>query len=205
MTSARGRRGADSAADSGQEYTSDPQYPGGQEYGSPGQHRQSGQGQPTGATATYAQPAGNQRSEQAARYAEEARYAEQDRWAGARAGTMLAGVLMVVSGLFAFLVGLTGIIRARYYALNPDYTYHWTARGWGITEVVLGAVIVCAGVCLLLGLMWARIVAIVVAAFNAISAFMFLPWFPLSSIVIVALNLFIIWAIAHYHPPREVV
>jgi hypothetical protein len=221
MSSSGRRQRAGSAADSGQEYSSDPQYTGGQESSSSGQqyaasgpeYQQSGQGQQgasAGAyqqsqrgagTATYAQP----RSGQEARYAEEGRYAEEDRRAGAAAGAMLAGVLMIISGLYAFLVGLTGIIRGSFYHLSSTYTYHWTVRGWGITEVVLGAVIAFAGVCLLLGMMWARVVGIVLASFNAISAFIFLPWYPISSIILVALNVFIIWAIAHYRPLREAI
>ncbi len=106
---------------------------------------------------------------------------------------------MIISGLYGFIVGLGLILRGAFYAVSGNYEYHWTARGWGITELVLGVVLVCAGFCLLLGMLWARIVGIVAAAFNAISAFMFLPRAPVSSIVLVALNLFIIWAIVHYH------
>jgi hypothetical protein len=218
MSSSGGRHQAGSAADSGQEYPSDQGYNESAEQNSPGQQYGSGQqysasgpgyqqsGQQAGGAGGYQQ---SQRGAGTAAYAqprsEEVRYAEEEGRVGARAGAALAGVLMIISGLYAFLIGLTGIIRGTFYHLSANYTYHWTARGWGITEVVLGAVIACAGVCLLLGMMWARVVGIVLAVFNAISAFMFLPWYPVSSIIIVALNVFIIWAIAHYHPPRHVI
>jgi hypothetical protein len=228
MSSARGRRGAGSAADSGQEYSSDPQYStGGQEYSSDPQDTTGGQertgsgqqysasgaeyqqtGQPSGGyqggyqqsqrgtgTTTYQQPAGYERGAREAGYGPE----DERQETAAKVGARLAGVLMVISGIYAFIVGLAAVLRGAFYTVSGHYEYAWTSRGWGLTELILGCVLVAAGFCLLLGMLWARIVGIVVAAFNAIAAFMFLPRSPVSSIVLIALNLFIIWAIVHYH------
>jgi hypothetical protein len=106
---------------------------------------------------------------------------------------------MIVSGIYGFIVGLGAFFRGSFYRVSGNYYYAWNARGWGLTELILGCVLVAAGFCLILGMLWARIVGIVVASFNAIAAFLFLPRAPVSSIILVALNIFIIWAIVHYH------
>jgi hypothetical protein len=207
MSSSGGRERPDPAAESGQGYTTS-----GQQYSASGaeQAGQSSQGyqpasgggsyqqsQSGAGTATYQQqPAGYERGGPEAGYTPED---EERRRTAAKVGAGLAGVLMVISGIWGFVVGLGAILRGSFYAVSGSYYYHWTTHGWGITELVLGCVLVAAGFCLILGMLWARIVGIVVAAFNAISAFLFLPRAPVSSILLVALNVFIIWAIVHYH------
>jgi hypothetical protein len=225
MSSERDRQGAGSAADSGQEYTSDPQYTsGGQEYSgqqysaTEGEYQQTGQstgGYQTASGGTYQQsqrgagsatyqdqPAGYQQGRPEAGYGPGYGYGPEDderRATAAKVGARLAGVLMLISGIFGFIVGLAALLRGAFYSVSGNYYYAWNHRGWGLTELILGCVLVAAGSCLILGMLWARIVGIVVAAFNAISAFLFLPRSPVSSIVLIALNLFIIWAIVHYH------
>jgi hypothetical protein len=63
-------------------------------------------------------------------------------------------------------------------------------------DLVLGAVIFAAGVCVLLGMTWARVLGIVLAVFVAIANFLFLPFYPIWSIIVIALSVFIIWSLA---------
>ena len=53
-----------------------------------------------------------------------------------------------------------------------------------------------AGWGLLSGRTWARVVAITVAVLSAIAAFLWLPYYPFWSLLIIALDVFVIWAIA---------
>jgi hypothetical protein len=57
-------------------------------------------------------------------------------------------------------------------------------------------VIFAAGACLLLGMTWARAVGIVLAVLYGVASFLFLPWYPFWSLILIALNVFIIWALA---------
>jgi tryptophan-rich sensory protein len=102
---------------------------------------------------------------------------------------------MIIGGIYGFLAGLALILNGGFFVYHGNYTYHWTRTGWGWTELVLGAVVFAAGVCVLLGMMWARVVGIVLASFSAIASFMFLPFYPLWSIVAIAVDIFIIWAL----------
>jgi hypothetical protein len=127
---------------------------------------------------------------------------ERDTGAGAFAGSLLAGVLMITSGALGFLSGLAMVIRRTFFAFNATYPYHWTRTGWGWLELVLGAVIFAAGFCVILGMTWARIVGIILATFSAVTAFLALPLFPVWGIILVAFNAFIIWALATRRPDR---
>ena len=104
--------------------------------------------------------------------------------------------LMILSGLWSFLVGLVAIIRQSFYVTLPNYTYQFSVHGWGWIHLALGIVIFAAGFCVLLGQRWALLTGIVLAVFSAVANFMFLPYYPLWAIIVIAIDLFVIWALA---------
>jgi hypothetical protein len=146
-----------------------------------------GQEYATGSGA-YQQPVG---------YAGEPQYAaEPAPSAGAAAGTVLAGVLMMLGGAWEFLTGLAVAIKHGFFApVSSTYAYHWDVQSWGWTTLAIGALVFAAGVCVLLGMTWARVVGVILASFSAIAAFMFLPYYPVWAIILVAIDVYIIWAL----------
>jgi hypothetical protein len=130
--------------------------------------------------------------------AEQPRAEERRGGAGAVAGTMLAGVLMMLTGLYGFLAGLAMILRAPFFVVHANYAYVWTTHGWGWVELIVGAVVFAAGVCVLLGMVWARVVGVILATLSAIASFMSLPFYPVWSIIMIAVDLFVIWALVAY-------
>ena len=113
----------------------------------------------------------------------------------AMAGHVLGAALMIFAGLVTIFVGITGIVRGTFFVVVPNYTYYFSAFGRGITDLIIGAVVLAAGVCLLMGMMWARVVGVALAVISAVANFLFLPYAPLWSIVLIALSIFIIWAL----------
>ncbi len=118
-------------------------------------------------------------------------------------GTALAGTLMLLGGLWGVIVGLTALSTNHVYWANPGggYYYHWTNHGWGWVELILGIVVAAVGVCVFLGIPWARYVGAFVAVLAAIAHFMLIPYSPVWSIVMIAVDAFIIWALLS---PRRV-
>jgi hypothetical protein len=47
---------------------------------------------------------------------------------------------------------------------------------------------------------WARVCGIVLASLSAILQFMFLPYAPVWSVLMIAIDVFVIWALAVYDP-----
>jgi hypothetical protein len=126
----------------------------------------------------------------------EPRYTEPPPTSGAAAGTVLAGVLMMLGGTWEFLTGLAVVIKRGFFApVSNTYAYHWNIQSWGWTQLAIGAVVFAAGVCVLLRMTWARVVGVILATLSAIAAFLFIPYYPIWGIILVAVNLFIIWAL----------
>ena len=110
--------------------------------------------------------------------------------------TYFAAILMMLSGGFEILQGLSAIIRKHLYVVNSDYIYKISVTGWGWIHLVLGVIVLLAGIALLGGALWARIVGIALAVLITLANFLWLPYYPVWAIVIIALNVIIIWALA---------
>jgi hypothetical protein len=110
--------------------------------------------------------------------------------------TVLAATLMILSGLLGFFEGLVAIIKQSFFVTLPNYTFQFSVHGWGWVHLILGAVIFAAGVCVLLGQTWAKVLGIVLAVFSGIANFLFVPYYPVWAIVVIAMDVFIIWALA---------
>jgi hypothetical protein len=104
---------------------------------------------------------------------------------------------MVLAGLWGVVVGLVALSTNHVGFTNPGtgYTYYWTNHGWGWVELILGIVLFAAGVCVFLGMAWARYLGAALAVLSAIAHFMLIPYTPVWSIVMIAVDAFIIWAL----------
>jgi hypothetical protein len=109
--------------------------------------------------------------------------------------TTFAGVMLVTLGILQILQGITAVAEDTLYVTTFNYVYSLDISSWGWIHMALGAVAVATGLGLFAGQSWARIVGIALASLSAINSFMFLPYYPLWSIVVIALDVLVIWAL----------
>ncbi|WP_406005946.1 hypothetical protein OG440_06980 [Streptomyces sp. NBC_00637] len=110
-------------------------------------------------------------------------------------GVVFAGVLLLCSGVLAVLQGIAAIAEDDVYARVGSYSYELDLTGWGWIHLVLGVVAAATGAALLRGMAWARFAGIFLAALSLVAQFLFLPYEPLWSIVVMAIDVFVIWAL----------
>ena len=113
----------------------------------------------------------------------------------AKGFTLFAAVMLMISGIWNFLEGLSALVKGSFYLILPSYAYNLSVTGWGWWHLVMGVVVFAAGACLLMDMLWARIAGIVIASLSAISNFLYIPYQPVWSVVIIALDVFVIWAL----------
>ena len=109
--------------------------------------------------------------------------------------TYFAAFMMIVAGSFDVLQGLAAIIKKSFFAVSPNYVFKFSVSTWGWINLILGGVILLAGIALMSGALWARIVGVIMAALVAISNFMWIPYYPVWSIIIIAVCVVVIWAL----------
>jgi hypothetical protein len=127
-------------------------------------------------------------------YSRAARGGEPTGWA---VGFILfAAIMMIMVGVFQAIQGLVGIFENEFYVPTRNYIFQLDATSWGWTHLILGLLVAFAGWGLFSGRTWARTVAIILAVLSAISNFLFIPYYPFWSLLIITLDIFVIWAVA---------
>jgi hypothetical protein len=109
-----------------------------------------------------------------------------------------AGVMMILIGVFHAFAGLVALFERAFYISTPNYLITVGTTTWGWVHVVLGVVVLVAGIALLTGRTWARVVGVVLAALSAFANFVFIPYYPIWSLTIIALDTFVIWALVSH-------
>ena len=112
-------------------------------------------------------------------------------------GTTFAGTMMMIVGLVEFFQGLVAVINGnQFFVTTPNYVFQLNVTTWGWIHLVLGSVIAVAGLFIFTGNIVARSVGMLLAGLQALANFVWLPYSPLWSIIIIAIDVFIIWSLA---------
>jgi hypothetical protein len=109
-----------------------------------------------------------------------------------------AGVLMIMNGFFHFINGLSAIIEPDFYELTRAYAFDMSLDAWGWLLIVTGIVLMLAGFFVFTGNIVARLIGIVASLISAVISFFAIPYYPVWSIIAIAVNIGVIWALATY-------
>ena len=119
---------------------------------------------------------------------------------------VFAATLALIVGVFDVIEGIVALFKDSYYlvaanglVVNVNYTT------WGWVHIAIGAVLIATALGLFAGQTWARVVGVAIAVLSAIVNFAFIPAFPLWAISVIAIDVFIIYALtAHGAEMKEV-
>lgn len=109
---------------------------------------------------------------------------------------IFVGVMMILLGLFHAIAGLVAIFDEDYFTVGKnDLVVEVNYDVWGWTHLIAGVIVVLAGIALMSGKMWARIVAVALAGVSAIVNIAFLSAFPAWCAIMIGLDVLVIWAV----------
>ena len=106
---------------------------------------------------------------------------------------VFAGIIMLVTGLFQFLQGISAVSGDSIFK-STSSTFDGNMTTWGWFHIVIGGIIALIGFGVLRNAMLARVLAIPWWS-SPWSEFPSLPHYPLWGIVIVVLDVFVLWAL----------
>lgn len=118
------------------------------------------------------------------------------RSAWAVGGMIFAATMMLIIGVFQILMGIAAIGRSAFFVHPTTYLYNWNTAAFGWIHLILGIIVLATGFGLYQGATWARMVGIGIVVLVAIFNFLFIPFYPLWSLTLIALDVFVIWALA---------
>lgn len=113
-------------------------------------------------------------------------------------GVTFAAFMLVLIGIFEALDGLAAIIKDQFVVPAPNYWITLDVSAWGWIHLILGVVLIFAAFALFRGTTWSRIVGILAAIVTAVANFAYIPYYPIWSIIVIALCVWVIWSLAAY-------
>jgi len=115
------------------------------------------------------------------------------------------GILMGLVGLFQFMTGIVALAGTGYYTVpSRNLVVDAGYTTWGWVHLVLGLLLLAVGGGLAFGSPVARVAGVVLAGLSAVVNLAFLPAAPVAGTLIIALDVFLIYAITvHGGEPRQ--
>lgn len=109
-----------------------------------------------------------------------------------------AGFLMVINSIFQMIAGFTAIVKDELFVLGIDKVWLVDVTTWGWLHLLLGVILLTAGLSLLAGKMWGRTVGVLLSGLAVIVNFAFIPVYPIWSVLMVVVSGLVLYAlIAH--------
>ena len=106
-----------------------------------------------------------------------------------------AGTMMVIGGILNAIYGLVAIFNDDWVVWQNRTAVLLDLTGWGWIHLVIGIVLILAGIGVFSGNILARTIGVLVAAVSLIANFLWLPVYPLWSIVVIVVDALVIWAL----------
>jgi hypothetical protein len=109
-----------------------------------------------------------------------------------------AGFMMMLGGIFQAISGLVGIFNDSFFAVtnasNQLLVIH-DVQTWGWFNLIMGSIIVAAGIALFSGSMWARVLAVTLAMFSAVANLVSISLYPVWSVICLTISVLVIYAV----------
>jgi hypothetical protein len=115
-----------------------------------------------------------------------------------------AGFMALLAGTFQMIAGIVALVDDGYYLVARNgLVVHMTYNEWGWIHLGIGALLVAVGLGLLGGQTWARVFGIGIAGLSAVANFTWVAAYPAWSIILIAVDVFVIYALAvHGREPK---
>src|SRR3954452_278111 len=115
---------------------------------------------------------------------------------GALAGVTFAAAILTLIGAFQSVMALAAIFDDKFFQPTHHYAFDLDPKGYGWIHLIIALAILYTGISLFRGKNWAAVTGIVLAIFSAIANFFFIPLYPFWAITVIALDVWVIWALS---------
>jgi len=106
-----------------------------------------------------------------------------------------ASLMMMLVGGFQAIAGLVALFKDDFYLVTERSLLVFNYTTWGWVHLVMGLVIFAAGVALMNGATWARMVGVFLAGLSLFANMAFFSAYPLWSILMIVIDVLVIYAL----------
>ena len=113
----------------------------------------------------------------------------------AMSGVAFAATMMLLIGAFHAIAGFAAILDDEYFVLVRGYAFDLDITAWGWIHLILGLALIVTGIGLFSRAVWAGVIAVFLVVLSAIDNFFFIPYAPFWALLLIALDVWVIWAL----------
>ena len=106
-----------------------------------------------------------------------------------------ASLMMMLVGGFQAIAGLVAIFQDNFYLVTSDRLVAFDFTTWGWINLIMGIVVFLAGISLLSGAVWARMVGILLASLSLLANMAFLNAYPWWSVLMIVVDVLVIYSL----------
>lgn len=111
---------------------------------------------------------------------------------------VFGATVMVMLAIFNIIQGILAIGKNDVFVQSGGDVVIWDVSTWGWIHLVLGILLAVTGVALFKGSVAATVTAIVLVILNASAQMLFLPVYPFWSMIVIAVDLLVLWALTFH-------
>lgn len=106
-----------------------------------------------------------------------------------------ASIILAIVGVFHIIAGFVALFQNDIYTVTNNAVWVFDYSQWGWIHIIGGILAFLAAGSLAQGHMYGRIVAVLVATGSVITNMLFVPVYPIWSIMMVTIGVLVIWAV----------
>jgi hypothetical protein len=108
---------------------------------------------------------------------------------------IFAAIMMILGGILNGFYGLVATVNDDWVVWTNRKSVYLDLSTWGWVHMIVGGLVILAGLGVLSGNVVARTVGVVLACISVVSNFLFIPVHPLWALTVIVLDVLVIWAL----------
>ena len=117
---------------------------------------------------------------------------ERTGWTG---WISFAGVMLILAGSLGVIFGIIAAVNDKWVVFANRGAVSLDLSTWGWVHIIVGGIVLLAGFGVFTGNILARIIGVLVALVSLILNFLWLPVYPVWSVIIITIDVLVIWAL----------
>jgi hypothetical protein len=118
---------------------------------------------------------------------------------------VFAAVLMVLAGIMGMINGLIALTKDEVYLVTEERIVLFDFTQWGWIHLILGALVFFAGLAVTSGVLWARLIGVLLAIIFVISQVAWIEAYPFWTLFTMGLGIAVIFALLVHGEEEEAV
>jgi uncharacterized membrane protein len=108
---------------------------------------------------------------------------------------IFAATMMVLGGVLNIVHGLVALLNDDWAVWSNSGAVYLDLTTWGWVHILVGSLVILAGIGVLSGNVLARTVGVFLAGLSLVTNFLYMPVYPVWSITVIVLDVLMIWAL----------